>query len=79
MDQSYTCMNKMLHINMHENLQVVVQIATKYSDILGPIKLIELFESYKSFKGLYYYLGSVVNLSQDPEVHSGCHSYRPDL
>ena len=62
-------MNEMLRINMRENLQVVVQIATKYSDILGPVKLIELFESYKSFEGLYYYLGSVVNLSQDPEVH----------
>ncbi|KAF8340017.1 armadillo-type protein [Cantharellus anzutake] len=56
-------------INMRENLQVVVQIATKYSDILGPVKLIELFELYKSFEGLYYYLGSVVNLSQDSEVH----------
>ncbi|KAF8327533.1 armadillo-type protein [Cantharellus anzutake] len=56
-------------INMRENLQVVVQIATKYSDILGPVKLIELFELYKSFEGLYYYLGSVVHLSQDSEVH----------
>ncbi|KAF8327169.1 clathrin heavy chain 1 [Cantharellus anzutake] len=68
-DQSFACMNEMLRINMRENLQVVVQIATKYSDILGPVKLIELFESYKSFEGLYYYLGSVVNLSQDSEVH----------
>ncbi len=45
------CMNEMLRVNMRQNLQVVVQIATKYSDILGPIKLVEMFESFKSFEG----------------------------
>ncbi|KAF7798005.1 hypothetical protein EIP86_009215 [Pleurotus ostreatoroseus] len=68
-EQSMACLNEMLRVNIRQNLQVVVQIATKYSDILGPVKLIEMFESFKSFEGLYYYLGSVVNLSQDPEVH----------
>lgn len=68
-EQSMACMNEMLRINIRQNLQVVVQIATKYSDILGAVKLIEMFESFKSFEGLYYYLGSVVNLSEDPEVH----------
>lgn len=68
-EQSMACLNEMLRVNIRQNLQVVVQIATKYSDILGPVKLIEMFESYKSFEGLYYYLGSVVNLSQDAEVH----------
>jgi clathrin heavy chain len=63
------CLQEMLRVNIRQNLQVVIQIATKYSDILGPVKLIELFESFKSFEGLYYYLGSVVNLSEDPEVH----------
>ncbi|OBZ66438.1 Clathrin heavy chain 1 [Grifola frondosa] len=68
-EQSFACMQEMLRINIRQNLQIVVQIATKYSDILGPVKLIEMFESFKSFEGLYYYLGSIVNLSQDPEVH----------
>ena len=36
---------------MRQNLQVVVQIATKYSDLLGPVKLIEMFEQYKTFDG----------------------------
>jgi clathrin heavy chain len=44
-------MNEMLRVNIRENLQVVVQIATKYSDILGPVKLIEMFEAFKSFEG----------------------------
>ena len=47
------CMNEMLRINIRQNLQVVVQIATKYSDILGPVKLIEMFESFKSFEGMW--------------------------
>ena len=50
-EQSFACMNEMLRVNIRENLQVVVQIATKYSDILGPVKLIEMFESFKSFEG----------------------------
>ena len=45
-----------------------IQIATKYSNILGPVKLIKMFESLKTFEGLYYYLGSIVNLSEDPMV-----------
>ena len=45
------CLNEMLRVNIRQNLQVVVQIATKYSDILGPVKLIEMFESFKSFEG----------------------------
>lgn len=68
-EQSLECMNEMLRVNIRQNLQVVVQIATKYSEQLGPTKLIEMFESFKSFEGLYYYLGSVVNLSEDPDVH----------
>ena len=45
------CMTEMLRVNIRQNLQIVVQVATKYSDILGPVKLIEMFESFKSFEG----------------------------
>jgi clathrin heavy chain len=68
-EQSMACLQEMLRVNIRQNLQVVIQVATKYSDILGPVKLIEMFESFKSFEGLYYYLGSVVNVSEDSEVH----------
>lgn len=59
----------MLNNNIRQNLQIVVQIASKYTEQLGAVKLIELFEGFKSFEGLYYYLGSIVNFSQDPIVH----------
>ena len=55
-EQSMICLQEMLRVSIRQNLQVVIEIATKYSDILGPVKLIEMFESFKTFKGLYYYL-----------------------
>lgn len=67
-DQSIDSMNEMLKFNIRQNLQAVLQIATKYSDLLGSHQLIELFERHRTAEGLYYYLGSVVNLSEDPEV-----------
>ncbi|RKO96471.1 hypothetical protein CAUPRSCDRAFT_4164, partial [Caulochytrium protostelioides] len=69
-DQSFECLKAMLapHL-LRQNLQIGVQIATKYSEQLGASALIQLFESIKSNEGLYYYLGSIVNMSQDPEVH----------
>ena len=69
LEQSLDCLDEMLKVNIRQNLQGVVQIATKYSDLLGPDRLIQLFEKHRSAEGLYHYLGSIVNLSEDPEVH----------
>ncbi|KAL1874738.1 hypothetical protein VTK73DRAFT_266 [Phialemonium thermophilum] len=68
-EQSLDCLDAMLKVNIRQNLQAVVQVATKYSDLLGPTRLIDLFEKYKTAEGLFYYLGSIVNLSEDPDVH----------
>ena len=46
-------MQEMLRVNIRQNLQIVVQIATKYSDIHGPVKLIEMFESFKTYEGFF--------------------------
>ncbi|CAD6503888.1 BgTH12-05632 [Blumeria graminis f. sp. triticale] len=67
--QSLECLDVMLKTNMRQNLAAVVQIATKYSDLLGPTNLIDLFEKYKTSEGLFYYLGSIVSLSEDPDVN----------
>jgi len=45
------CTQEMLRVNICQNLQVVIQIATKYSDVLGPVGLIKMFESFKTFEG----------------------------
>ena len=69
LEQSIDSLNEMLRFDIRQNLQAVVQIATKYSDLLGPNRLIDLFEKFKTAEGLYYYLGSIVNLSEDSDVH----------
>ena len=51
------------------NLQLVVQICQKYDTQLESMNCIKVFEDFKSNEGLYYYLGAIVNLSKEPEVH----------
>jgi clathrin heavy chain len=69
LEQSLDCLDAMLKFNIRQNLQAVVHIATKYSDLLGPTRLIDLFEKYKTAEGLFYYLGSIVNVSEDQDVN----------
>ncbi|GMM46180.1 clathrin heavy chain [Pichia kluyveri] len=67
-DQSVACLREILSSNIAQNLQVAIQIATRYSELIGAITLIKIFEDFKSVEGLYYYLSSIVNVTQDPEV-----------
>lgn len=54
------------------------KVATKYSDQLGSEALIKLFEKFKSFEGLYYYLSAIVNTSQVPHQATTPHpSHHP--
>ncbi|XP_014070224.1 clathrin heavy chain 1 isoform X3 [Salmo salar] len=68
-EDSLECLRAMLSANIRQNLQICVQVASKYHEQLSTNSLTELFESFKSFEGLFYFLGSIVNFSQDPEVH----------
>ncbi|PIN97869.1 hypothetical protein AB205_0071840 [Aquarana catesbeiana] len=68
-EDSLECLRAMLSANIRQNLQICVQVASKYHEQLSTQSLIELFESFKSFEGLFYFLGSIVNFSQDPDVH----------
>ncbi|KAK8186180.1 clathrin heavy chain [Phyllosticta citribraziliensis] len=65
---SLDCLDEMLKVNIRQNLQAVIRIAQKYSDLLGPSRIIDLLEKYRTAEGLYYYLGGIVNLSEDKEV-----------
>ncbi|XP_026877964.2 clathrin heavy chain 1 isoform X3 [Electrophorus electricus] len=66
---SVECLKAMLAANLRQNLQLTVQVASKYHEQLGTATLVEVFESFKSYEGLFYFLGSIVNFSQEPEVH----------
>jgi len=59
----------MLRTNIRQNLQAVIRIAQKFSDLLGPTNIIDLLEKYRTAEGLYYYLGGIVNVSEDRDVH----------
>ncbi|VVC88783.1 unnamed protein product [Leptidea sinapis] len=68
-EDSLECLKAMLQANIRQNLQICVQIANKYHEQLTTKALIEMFESFKTYEGLFYFLGSIVNFSQDSEVH----------
>lgn len=68
-EDSLECLKAMLTANIRQNLQICVQVASKYHEQLTTAALIELFESFKSYEGLFYFLGSIVNFSQDADVH----------
>jgi clathrin heavy chain len=50
-DECIECLKAMLQANIGQNLQIVVKTAMKYHEQLGTQKLIELFESFKSYEG----------------------------
>jgi len=66
---SLDCLDAMLTVNIRQNLQAVIRIAQKYSDLLGATKIIELLEKHRTAEGLYFFIGSIVNVSEDKDVH----------
>ena len=63
------CLRVLLESNPQQNLQAVVNVAKEYTEQLTAPRIIELFESHDSYHGLYFYLGSQIAASTDPEVH----------
>lgn len=50
----------MLSANIRQNLQLCVQVASKYHEQLGTQSLVELFESFKSYEGRCHRRGGFV-------------------
>lgn len=50
-EDSIECLRAMLSANIRQNLQLCVQVASKYHEQLGTNTLVELFESFKSYEG----------------------------
>lgn len=68
-DEVMSCARELLKNNPIQNLSIVVQVAQRYSNELTPEALIRLFEEFRSFQGLFFYLGHIVDTSDDPDVH----------
>ncbi|XP_008369269.1 clathrin heavy chain 2-like isoform X1 [Malus domestica] len=63
------CMKDLLLVNLRGNLQIIVQVAKEYSEQLGVDQCMKLFEQFKSYEGLYFFLGSFLSSSEDPDIH----------
>ncbi|XWS29035.1 hypothetical protein CRYUN_Cryun25bG0122100 [Craigia yunnanensis] len=63
------CMKDLLMVNLRGNLQIIVQTAKEYCEQLGVDACIKLFEQFKSYEGLYFFLGSYLSSSEDPDIH----------
>jgi clathrin heavy chain len=58
----------LLKFNQQLNIRLVVEVAKKWSDYLTPDALIQMFEEFKSYTGIFFYLSNFVNTTQDPKV-----------
>ncbi|KAL7617626.1 hypothetical protein Lser_V15G03457 [Lactuca serriola] len=58
-----------LLVNLRGNLQIIVQVAKEYCEQLGVESCIKIFEQFKSYEGLYFFLGSYLSSSEDPDIH----------
>lgn len=56
-EDSLECLRAMLSANIRQNLQICVQVASKYHEQLSTQSLTELFESFKSFEGINSKIG----------------------
>ena len=63
------CVKELLISNQRQNLQIVVNVCKEYTEQLTADSIITLLEEHKSAEGLFYYLGSLVATSEDPDVH----------
>ena len=62
------CLRDLLRFNPAQNIRLVVEVAKKWSDYLTADALIALFEEFKAWNGIYYYLGAFVNFTENSDL-----------
>eukprot|EP00931_Biecheleriopsis_adriatica_P053822 TRINITY_DN3159_c0_g1_i5.p1 TRINITY_DN3159_c0_g1~~TRINITY_DN3159_c0_g1_i5.p1 ORF type:complete len:1502 (+),score=433.83 TRINITY_DN3159_c0_g1_i5:139-4506(+) len=67
-DTALECLTDLMRHN-RQNLQVAVKVAIQYHEQIGATKIVDMFESFGSNEGIFYFLGAILNTSTDPEVH----------
>eukprot|EP00931_Biecheleriopsis_adriatica_P100318 TRINITY_DN7555_c0_g2_i1.p1 TRINITY_DN7555_c0_g2~~TRINITY_DN7555_c0_g2_i1.p1 ORF type:complete len:1123 (+),score=330.73 TRINITY_DN7555_c0_g2_i1:152-3370(+) len=67
-DTALECLYDLMRHN-RQNLNVAVQVAIKYHEQIGAIKIVEMFESFGSNEGVFYFLGAILSSSTDSDVH----------
>lgn len=64
----HACMYDLINSN-RQNVPVVTEIAVKYYNKIDIQKVIEIFQKFGSFDGLFFLLGNVLPQSEDPELY----------
>lgn len=67
-EQALACMQEMLRFN-RQSLQIVVNVAVQNLQKLGAGNIVKMLESVGSFDGIFFFLGTVINSTNDKEVH----------
>merc|ERR1719331_2337243 len=62
------CLTDLLRHN-RSNLNPIVSVATTYHNEIGATKLIEMFQSFSCWEGMFFFLGGILSSSSDPVVH----------
>ena len=62
------CMHELLHSNPIQNLNVVIEAASRYNQRIPLNELVKLFETYGNNNGLFMFLSKIINQIQDPEI-----------
>ena len=62
------CLHELLHSNPIQNLNVVIEAASRYNQRIPLAELVKLFETYGNNNGLFMFLSRVINQIQDPEI-----------
>jgi len=52
-----------------QNVQICVQVAIGNHQKLGTMNLVQIFEGVGAFDGVYYFLGSILASTQDPDIY----------
>ena len=68
-EHALECLKVLLQHNQAFNETIVVNVATKYHERVGTNEVIQLLTDFKSWKGIFFFLGGIVNSSQDSNVH----------
>ena len=66
-EDAVECLRDLMQNRSNEPL--VIKICQEYAEQLGEDDLIELFLQQDSWNGLFYFLGAIVNNSENPNVH----------
>eukprot|EP00469_Lotharella_globosa_P008929 CAMPEP_0167789858 /NCGR_PEP_ID=MMETSP0111_2-20121227/10948_1 /TAXON_ID=91324 /ORGANISM="Lotharella globosa, Strain CCCM811" /LENGTH=1760 /DNA_ID=CAMNT_0007682131 /DNA_START=48 /DNA_END=5330 /DNA_ORIENTATION=+ len=71
-DEAIECLTQLLKNGVRANLRIVVEIAKKWSEQFTPKALIEMFEAFSCYEGIYWYTVSFVSECKDKELVFKC-------